>query len=456
MTRAQSTILALFFIAGLQAAAFAEPGDEKRLLDRIDRLEKDLQDSRARERLLEQRLDRLEKHAPAAAVHGTPAPYPLGQGESPASAAEQAPSVRLDSKPEIAGPLRDLEKPYFENGTLREAVLGGFDFQGFVDARFIFDENVLFDERETFNFKLHEVELDIIKRFPQYVFLRADIDFHTSGVQLEQGFAAVTLPIGNGLTARLGKFNSPIGTEPQDAPRAIFINRSMVHGMGLPDNFVGMMLDYPIVPRLKIFSIVTNGWDRDDDMSIKESKSIIGRLEWKPVDQAVFGLSGGIGAQKPFRNYEYRRFIVFDAIVTPHPKIDLTFDATFGSEDKAPVGIAPNGVLQFWDSSWWGGQTTVLYRIVRWMDVAGRYEIFKDNHGARVWETGFRTLVVKNIGTPILVNSFSGEFIVHVVPGTNFNIEYQYNRSAGQDFQGLDLLLNHQENIITFQLESAF
>ncbi len=109
--------------------------------------------------------------------------------------------------------------------------------------------------RDTFNFYIDQVELDINKTFGENIRIRADLDFgrNLSGSQrntggqnfnLEQGYVTANIPVGNGLEFLVGRFNAPIGLEAVDRANNIALSYTNLYRYVRPHNVTGMKLYY--------------------------------------------------------------------------------------------------------------------------------------------------------------------------------------------------------------------
>jgi len=110
--------------------------------------------------------------------------------------------------------------------------------------------------RDTFNFYLDQVEVDLQKSFGENIRIRADLDFGRflsgsgyntgagSNFDLEQGYVTANIPIGNGLEFLIGRFNAPIGLESVDRPDNIALSFSNLYRYLRPHNITGAKLYY--------------------------------------------------------------------------------------------------------------------------------------------------------------------------------------------------------------------
>ena len=123
--------------------------------------------------------------------------------------------------------------------------------------------------RDTFNFYLDQVELDIQKSFGENIRLRADLDFgralsgsgrNTGGsnFNLEQGYVTANLPVGNGMEFLIGRFNAPIGLESVDRPDNIALSFSNIFRFVRPHNVTGAKIYYPFSDSMDLSLYVVN------------------------------------------------------------------------------------------------------------------------------------------------------------------------------------------------------
>ncbi len=109
--------------------------------------------------------------------------------------------------------------------------------------------------RDTFNFYVDQVELDINKTFGENIRIRADLDFgrSLSGSQrvtggsnfnLEQGYVTANIPVGNGLEILFGRFNIPLGLEAVDRANNITLSYSNLYRFVRPHNVTGAKFYY--------------------------------------------------------------------------------------------------------------------------------------------------------------------------------------------------------------------
>jgi putative OmpL-like beta-barrel porin-2 len=123
--------------------------------------------------------------------------------------------------------------------------------------------------RDTFNFYIDQVELDINKTFGENIRIRADLDFgrllsgsgrNTAGTnfQLEQGYITANIPIGNGVEFLAGRFNTPIGLEAVDRADNIALSFTNIYRFLRPHNTTGVKVYYAFNDRFDWHLYVVN------------------------------------------------------------------------------------------------------------------------------------------------------------------------------------------------------
>ncbi|HEX5033616.1 MAG TPA: porin [bacterium] len=110
--------------------------------------------------------------------------------------------------------------------------------------------------RDTFNFYVDQVELDLQKTFGENIRIRADLDFGRflsgsgrttqagSNFNLEQGYITTNIPVGKGMELLLGRFNAPIGLESVDRVDNVALSYSNLYRYLRPQNVTGTKLYY--------------------------------------------------------------------------------------------------------------------------------------------------------------------------------------------------------------------
>lgn len=113
-----------------------------------------------------------------------------------------------------------------------------------------------------------EAELDATKSFGENVRARADFAYGRAAsgsnaaigaFQLEQAYATVNIPVGNGMEFLLGRFDLPIGFESLERNENTLFSNSSIRRELLPDRGTGLKFYYPFSDMVDLhFYIVNN------------------------------------------------------------------------------------------------------------------------------------------------------------------------------------------------------
>ncbi len=136
------------------------------------------------------------------------------------------------------------------SGTIGGGQLG--DFRGVDTPR-----------RDTFNFYLDQVELDLNKTFGENIRARADIDFGRAAsgsykALVEQAYVTANIPVGNGVELLVGRFNTPMGTESVDRNDNTALSFSNIYNFVRPHNTTGAKIYYAFNDNFDMHLYVVN------------------------------------------------------------------------------------------------------------------------------------------------------------------------------------------------------
>ena len=201
--------------------------------------------------------------------------------------------------------------------------------------------------------------------------------------ELREAFLTTTIPIGEGLQIKAGKFVSPLGPEILLAPGSYNdnISRSYAFNFAVPLTHLGTLFTYPFVKTFSASAGLVTGWDNPADNN--NSPSFLGGVNFTPVD--AFALASNIiigrewlgGINAPTFNGGTR--VVWSNVVTLKPIDPLTMylEYTMGHEKNA---LTPAAI----QSAWWNALAGIFS--YAWTDrftTAARAEYFRDSKGAR-------------------------------------------------------------------------
>jgi hypothetical protein len=196
-----------------------------------------------------------------------------------------------------------------------------------------------------------------------------------SSAELREAFLTFTIPLGEGVQVKGGKFVTPLGTEILLAPGAYNdnISRSFLFNFGVPLTHTGALFSYPLHKILTISAGPVTGWDNPHDNN--GQLSVLGGISLTPVD--VFSLASNlIYGPEQFHNSGNKRF-TWSSVATIKPMDPLTIyvEYTYGNEERITASLR--------DATWQGWGAIASYNWTDRFNTALRGEVFKDSDGAR-------------------------------------------------------------------------
>lgn len=216
----------------------------------------------------------------------------------------------------------------------------------------------------------------------QYIHSLGLMDFNTDYYHFDptQFYALFRLPVGEGVTVKVGKYVTPMGYEVIDAPGNALYSHSFGFAYAIPFTHTGIQFDYAINDKIGVYYGLTWGWDQFRDANGTLSHMAGGSI--KVTDKLTTLLNVITGPEGVDENTDYRT--VVDAIVTYAVSDNLTLavNGDIGYERFAGPARATgaNG-----SGDWWQGIATyATYSIVpKQLATTLRAEYFRDATGTR-------------------------------------------------------------------------
>ncbi len=189
-----------------------------------------------------------------------------------------------------------------------------------------------------------------------------------------QAYAEVFLPIGSGLTARLGHFYALAGYEVVFALSNFFFSHAYAMQYGEPFTHTGGYLGYSLTENMMLEAGAVTGWDAFFDQPI----NFLGRVTYTPDDESfllTFSLiTGDIKTAGSMHNHNRTMYsMVFKHDITSRLHYVLQHD--LGVESKA---------LNNRSAEWYGVNQYLFYDIGYNLAAGLRMEWFRDADGMRV------------------------------------------------------------------------
>jgi putative OmpL-like beta-barrel porin-2 len=228
-------------------------------------------------------------------------------------------------------------------------------------------------------------------------------------VELREAYLTTTIPVGEGLQVKGGKFVTPLGTEILPAPGSYNnnISRSFAFNFGVPWTHLGMLFTYPVLNTLSVSAGVVTGWDDPHDNN--NAPSFLGGLNFTPADTFSFASNmiigrewaargvhvvwghccplvwidrrewAALGTDHPVRSGGTR--VAWSNVATMKPIDPLTvyLEYTLGHEDNALTPVGTRG-------AWWHALAFIgSYNWTERFNSAVRGELFYDAQAARTF-----------------------------------------------------------------------
>jgi putative OmpL-like beta-barrel porin-2 len=395
---------------------------------------------------LTDRLLRLEQSARPAAPVAPAAPAGPSQAMQTPAVAPQPGEREIDMQREHIFETVGLPKPEVAGVKLGGFFVGSFSYNSHIQMvpEFAGGAQALADARRS-NFRFDKFGFGVSKSFASWLSAGAAIeveshrDAHshlisasdadrrgcptgqacerfgaeepTTEVVLDKFNITGIVPIGNGLSVSIARFDLPFGIERHDEPLNLTATTSEVFQFGRPQKGTGLVLAYQFIPQLDVTGWMVNRWENDtthdpfDDNN--KAKTFGGRLGFTPFarDSLLnFGIGGSVGAERA--NTESADRWIIDADVTWSPTSRLLFagEVVYGGEDRVttrqvgrPISMAESDS----DRNWLGFYALAHYDVVDWLGLSFRYGWFDDMDGART-------------GTEQILQSFTFAPVVHL------------------------------------------
>jgi hypothetical protein len=176
----------------------------------------------------------------------------------------------------------------------------------------------------------------------------------------------------SGLDITLGKFDSPLAIERDDAPLNFQATQSFTFSFARPVKFTGLELHNAFSPHFELWAIAANGWDQDTDNNKGKTGALYGL--WSPSLAAHLGLGAIYGPEKDNRSGDSRLDVVATLLLQPTESWVLGGEAVAGRE--------PNSAATGGTAKWYAAMLFSHYRFTRHWAATLRLDIFDDQGGA--------------------------------------------------------------------------
>lgn len=184
----------------------------------------------------------------------------------------------------------------------------------------------------------------------------------------------------SGLQLTLGKFDSPIAIERDDAPLNFQATNSFTFDFARPVKFTGLQVHESFSPKFEAFAIFGNGWDNDTENNKAKTGALYGL--WNPSLKYHFGLGVIQGGEKEGQTGDQRTTAVATILMQP------TDSWVYGEEFVA--GREPRAALDGDTAKWFADMFFLHHRFGRHWAATLRGDYLDDIGGSR---TGTRQIL---------------------------------------------------------------
>lgn len=223
-----------------------------------------------------------------------------------------------------------------------------------------------------------------------------------SALFLEQAYVQFRAPVGNGLDFKVGKFVTLLGYEVIESPANLNFSRGLLFTYAIPLVHTGALASYKFNDTVDMQLGIVNGWNEDDTVfggfpagsRNSFTEAVTGRLNiTAPGGNAniaqsfIISPNGENNAATGFATTSQNVW-VYDIWGNWTPKsldkLLLGFNFDIGQVD----GVNPSAVTTQSDALFYGVAAYAKYQFTPKFSLAGRFEYFVDESGARVGANG--------------------------------------------------------------------
>lgn len=269
---------------------------------------------------------------------------------------------------------------------------------------------------------------------------------------LFQAYVDVGVPVGNGLTLRLGKFEGFFGGT-VDPNRNAFYSRSLVFASTHPITFTGVLASYPVDDRLVLEVGFSRGWEQALEDN-NDSLDFLTRINYTLSDRTRLAVALVTGPESDNDNSNFRTLVEATVKHRVTESLGLAATATYGQEAVFHKEVAQdaNGDPIFElepDARWYGAAGYLSLRLNRQFTFNTRLEFLRDEKGFATAQAG---------------NTYSGTAGLTIVPfpddeiGRNFKIrpEVRLDYSGDERYGGSFENGFTRQSQFTFAIDAIF
>jgi len=186
-------------------------------------------------------------------------------------------------------------------------------------------------------------------------------------VNVQQGYVSYLAPAGKGLTFEVGKFVTPIGTEPTEANLNSNYSRGFLYALG-PYYHVGARVSYPVNDKFTLGGMVVNGWNAAGDNNAGKSFGVSATVV--PTSKVTFVQNVIVGPEQNDNTDDVRTYSDTNLAFTVSDKVSTGLNYIYGKDGVAGQSVDWQGLALYLK-----GQITPTFAL------APRFDWFDDGDG---------------------------------------------------------------------------
>ena len=195
-----------------------------------------------------------------------------------------------------------------------------------------------------------------------------------------QVYGEIFLPVGNGVTAKVGHFYTLIGYEVVPSTGNFFFSHAYTMQYGEPFTHTGALLSYPINDNIEVTGGVVTGWDSN----FKQPANFLGSVAYSTDDEGTSlttsVITGDVRTNGLSVNDDHNR--TMGSVVLEHDftdRLHYVIQSDFGYEESTAFAGS---------SKWYGVNQYMFYDVLHNLTAGIRGEWFRDEDGVRVLGNG--------------------------------------------------------------------
>ncbi|MGH8548064.1 MAG: porin [Methylococcales bacterium] len=250
-------------------------------------------------------------------------------------------------------------------------------------------------------------------------------------IALPQAYAELNLPVGNGISVKLGHFYTPIGYEVVTAPDNFFVTKPYTFQYGEPFTHTGILGSYTFNANWSVMAgavtgSATGGWDGNFDKQLG-NWDFLGGVTWTSDDEGTsLALTSSAGERSENSSSAWAIY----SIVGKHDfteKLHYVFQHDHGFADNV---LTAKGSTD--DAEWYGINQYLFYDIQDNLSAGMRAEWWRDRDG-------FRVAGPARCGASLNADNTPAGFSTYACGPNNFVYPF-----AGSDYYALTLGLTYK------------